>query len=757
MIKLQTGALFIALLVCTCCFSQSIPQPQDNAVKMTVEKMKGQADDTAKVNALLSASNYFVNKPGTAPGDMSAALSFSKRALDLALKLNDSEEIGKSYTVLSQIYRENGDKATGMAYLQKGLALLEKYPKPAATAEAYFEASNYYDLESPSLHKKIAYYLKGLQFLEASSPKPIKLAGSLKFMGDLYQCNAEFARSAFYLRRALVIYQSVKYQKLQDIYSLLGSVEMEMLDMSASVRDNLQAAKLAERDRDTTMTAGQVYYNLALVYGTLYDYKSSLTYFKKANVIAEKNKNIKAIFTIDLQIAEAYRKLNHPEESLKFIAAARRLPGIDVNSIDLLLVTLGAYNTMHQYDIGRPYFDQLNKQMPGLDIRLGSVQRAYVTLFDYLLGVRQYRSIHHELTRLLDSAGSTNSLYTVHLEIIAFKADSATGNLISAIKHQNRATELKMLILKKNYDNQIANQRVLFDIEKKDQELSYRAANINHLTHENQLQKASITNQQLIRNLFIAGLSLLALLLGLGYSRYKIKQKANKVLEEQQQSINAQNESLRQLLTEREWLLKEIHHRVKNNLQIIMSLMRTQLSHLKSDDAKEAFIESENRVQAIALIHQKLYNTQNFASIGMRTYVADLVSYLGDGLDTREKKVKFRQSVDQIQVDLAQAVPLGLILNEAITNAIKYGFNGNSADISISIQSSEGADTVMIITDKGKGLPDDFDVLTPKSLGMQMMKGLTKQLKGEFDIRNNNGVTVTIRFKLLPVFLPENN
>jgi two-component sensor histidine kinase len=751
MIKLLAKIIIVNLLVCSC-YCRLAAQTTEQTVNNILKKSDHLPDDTAKVNAFLLAGSFYVNKPGTEPADMTAALSYANRALDLSRKLNDPEGTGKSYTVLSQIYREKGEVAQGNTFIKNGLVIFRQHSYPAAAAEAYFEASNYYSIDDATIRNKIDYYQRGLQYLEAAKPSSLKLAGSLKFMGDLYQCNAEYPRAVVFLRRALAIYQQAKYKQLQDIYSLLGSVEMEMLDMASSVRDNLQAVKLAEAAGDKTMTTGQVYYNLALVYGTLYDYKSSLIYFKKANAVAEKNNNGRAVFTINLQIAEAYRKLHNAEQSLKIIAKARLLPGIQANNIDLLMVTLGAYNELHQYKNGRPYFELLDKQMPGLDMKLGSVQRAFITLLDYLLGIRQYDNVEKRLGDFVKSHTAEISLFQVHLEITAFKADSASGKFLSAIKHQNKATELKMLITKKNYDNQIANQRVLSDNEKKDQELYFRQANIAHLTHENQLQKATLNSQRLIRNLFIAGIALLALLLGLGYSRYKIKYNANKQLELQQQSINEQNVSLKQLLTERDWLLKEVHHRVKNNLQIIMSLMRTQIAHLKTDDAKDAFIESENRVQAIALIHQKLYNTDNLASINMPGYIADLVNYLSDGLIAKEKKVKFHQSVEPIQVDLAQAVPLGLILNEAITNAIKYGMQDNMVDITISVICLENNETVITIADQGKGLPGNFDVLTTKSLGMQMMKGLTRQLKGDFDIQSNGGVTVSVKFNLLPVF-----
>ena len=207
-------------------------------------------------------------------------------------------------------------------------------------------------------------------------------------------------------------------------------------------------------------------------------------------------------------------------------------------------------------------------------------------------------------------------------------------------------------------------------------------------------------------------------------------------------------------LNEKDWLLKEVHHRVKNNLQIVMSLLSTQSAYLQNNDAIEAIRESRNRVQSISLIHQKLYSGSNVASIDMPAYVADLIGYLRDGFDTATQGIRFEQLVEPIKIDLAQAVPLGLILNEAITNAIKYAFPKKDGHVIVGLQTLEHDTVLLTISDNGKGLPEDFDIKTSSSLGMEMMKALSKQLGGTFEIKSKSGTTITIEFqleKVLPV------
>jgi two-component sensor histidine kinase len=246
----------------------------------------------------------------------------------------------------------------------------------------------------------------------------------------------------------------------------------------------------------------------------------------------------------------------------------------------------------------------------------------------------------------------------------------------------------------------------------------------------------------------VAGSVMLFLLLGALYNHYRLKQQSNKQLQSKQQEINRQNMRLQRLITEKDWLLKEVHHRVKNNLQIVMSLLSTQLAYLENTAALNAISESRNRVQAISLIHQKLYSTSNVASIDMQTYISDLINYLNDCLNASSRGIRFEQLVEPIKIDLAQAVPLGLILNEAITNAVKYAFTGHGGDIIIALQLMINENLLLTITDNGKGLPANFDIKNTSSLGMEMMKALSKQLDGSFQVKSNHGVTITIEFQI---------
>lgn len=246
----------------------------------------------------------------------------------------------------------------------------------------------------------------------------------------------------------------------------------------------------------------------------------------------------------------------------------------------------------------------------------------------------------------------------------------------------------------------------------------------------------------------------LLIISGVIYIGYREKQRSDKQLQLQQKEISEQDLALQhltadkdRLIDEKDWLLKEVHHRVKNNLQIVMSLLNTQSAFLKNNAALAAIRESQNRVQAIALIHQKLYSSSNVAYIDIAVYIGELVSYLADCYNAHDRGIRIEQQVEPVKMDVAQAVPVGLMLNEAITNAIKYAFPNRRGYINISLGVIDDNNMMLNIADDGIGLPQDFDIKEASSLGMEMMKALSKQLGGSFKMENNNGVVITLIFR----------
>jgi two-component sensor histidine kinase len=272
------------------------------------------------------------------------------------------------------------------------------------------------------------------------------------------------------------------------------------------------------------------------------------------------------------------------------------------------------------------------------------------------------------------------------------------------------------------------------------------------LKKQSQIQKVGLEKKSAIANLMIFSLALALVLLGVLFNRYKLNRRNNLVMQETQKEITAKNSWLEKLLQEKDWLLREVHHRVKNNLQIVMSLLQSQSVYLKDEVALIAIVESQHRVQAMSLIHQKLYKSGNLSTVYMPEYIYDLVEYLQDCFKTKNA-VYFELKIEQIKLDVTKAVPVGLILNEIITNALKHAFPHTLDDkILVELYSSANDIISLVITDNGCGFPCDFDVDISKSFGMILMKGLTEDLDGTFTISSQSGIKTTITFSNLPLY-----
>ena len=216
-----------------------------------------------------------------------------------------------------------------------------------------------------------------------------------------------------------------------------------------------------------------------------------------------------------------------------------------------------------------------------------------------------------------------------------------------------------------------------------------------------------------------------------------------------EKTIEIENEnSLKQSLSEKEILLKEVHHRVKNNLQIINSILNLQSSYIEDEKTLEIISESQNRIRSMSFIHESLYQTSNFSSINFKEYIENLLSNLIYSYQIGTK-IKIIKEIENIDLSLDQAIPCGLILNELITNALKYAYGLNEeGNVYISIK-KVNTKIEIIVQDFGAGLPDNFDIETADSLGLSLVHTLTEQIDGELMIKSDGGTKILIIFEML--------
>lgn len=213
--------------------------------------------------------------------------------------------------------------------------------------------------------------------------------------------------------------------------------------------------------------------------------------------------------------------------------------------------------------------------------------------------------------------------------------------------------------------------------------------------------------------------------------------------------ITQQKALLEQSLAEKENLLKEIHHRVKNNLQIISGIFDKQARLIADETTKKLLKEGQNRVFSIALVHQNLYQTENLSSVNIKSYLEILIKNIAESQQNEQQNINITLDVDDSNIDVDTLIPLGLILNELITNCYKYAFKDRqNGDIFIRFRQNK-EEMVLSVKDNGVGLPDNIDIKNTRSLGMNLVRGLTRQIHGRLDFKTNTeGTEFTIyRFK----------
>lgn len=208
-------------------------------------------------------------------------------------------------------------------------------------------------------------------------------------------------------------------------------------------------------------------------------------------------------------------------------------------------------------------------------------------------------------------------------------------------------------------------------------------------------------------------------------------------------------ERIKASLKEKEVLLREIHHRVKNNLQVVSSLLNLQSYHIKGKKNLELFRESQNRIKSIALIHDKLYQSKSLSRINFKEYIESLASNLFRTYGTFQSKVVLKIEAEKVMLAIDDAIPCGLIINELVSNYLKYAFpSGKRGEVKIGLHSSNKKKVEIEVSNDGIGIPQDLDFRKTESLGLHLVTILAEdQLHGQISLDRKKGTKFQIKFR----------
>lgn len=269
-----------------------------------------------------------------------------------------------------------------------------------------------------------------------------------------------------------------------------------------------------------------------------------------------------------------------------------------------------------------------------------------------------------------------------------------------------------------------------------------------------QIKAENILNQNKIRLWILIGLiTVMAVVALILYINNQQKQKSNKALKDKNKEIQetiaqlkATQISLTAKNTENELLFKEIHHRVKNNLEVVSSLLALQSAKIEDPEIQAAMLSSQNRVQSMGILHQKLYQSENLAFIEMKNYFQNLCENVLDSYN-ESKRIKVDIDMKEVELDVDTAVPVGLIVNELLTNSLKYAFpNGEKGEIKLSLENIDTENLCLKISDNGIGKSLNIRA-KGTGFGTQLVELLTLQIEGKLEEKNENGLVISISFK----------
>jgi len=691
-----------------------------------------------QVEALLRRAKQTIESNGYSETFVKKGIVLLKDAEKICLATKYEKGLAKCYTYYVEAYSALGKKQVALNYYNRAHKILARHTATETLGDLYTILAIYYYDTDDSHEKKITLF-NNAAVAYNKVKLPVRTAEVYEMMAQQYHYMSYSQKAIESFKKAIYYYNKAGHKQLQKVYDGLGDVYTHLHYDHEGMKYGLMASKLAEKYNDTLMLP-VIYTSMGLKYFNIREPETALKYFEKGLPYAIKNKDTIGIYYLLSNSVSAYQQLKKFDEAL---VKLKELLKYNVHDANLELIArasyVGIFLGKNENKLALKYAESVLKDMNTMDAHIENYRyvykdyinacyanKLYTRARDY---VEKYKKVPEEITL-------NELIFIYHWQ---FKLDSVEGNPNGALKNYQAYIKVKDDMYNATKSGQFAAMAVKYESEKKDNDIKL-------LANEGKLQKQKIIQAGAERNYAFAGTVLIILIAIIIFIAYRNKLALTRQLKIQQLQITHKNNTLSQLVTEKEWLLKEIHHRVKNNLQIVMSLLNSQSAYLEEESAKAAIANSQRRIHSMALIHQKLYQTDSLSAVAMDNYIRELIIYLNDSFDTGN--IHFEMDIDDAEFEVSQAVSIGLILNEAITNSIKYAFDKISTPvISLSLKRTGDEFYEMTVKDNGKGLPENFDVNTVNSLGMRLIRGLSMDLDGSFNIYTDGGTVIKLCFR----------
>lgn len=494
-----------------------------------------------------------------------------------------------------------------------------------------------------------------------------------------------------------------------------------------SLRNHFEALRLREDAGDKSLIS-KSYNNIGLVYRARKDYNNAISYYQQSLVLKKELADSAGQLNSLMNIGSCYQYQKKYDSALRFsnqtLALSKLInkPRDEVNS----LANLGVANVgLLKTEPAESYLRQAMAKALEMDYTepLFSI---YEGLGSLMLQQKNYTEAQEWFNKGVRLASERN-----RKEMLANYYDNLAecyeklGDYNLAYNYIKNSESIRDSLLNEENLRQINEMNALYETSKKEQTITV-------LSKEGKQKEAALIRSKRERNYFIIAAILFSALAAVAFFAYRNNRK-------QKEKLNEQNTIIETSLKEKETLLREIHHRVKNNLQIISGLLNLQSRQIENPEAQEAVREGRNRVKSMALIHQKLYQQDNLTGVNMKEYLNDLVGTIQQTFKDNHTTVQADIICNDLNLDVDTAIPLGLIINELVTNCYKYAFTGrNTGQIMIRME-EEQKRLVLEVKDDGTGLPPSFDMNSSKSFGMKLVQSLAAKLEAVIETKNDHG------------------
>ncbi|MCP9199565.1 tetratricopeptide repeat protein [Gramella sp. GC03-9] len=525
----------------------------------------------------------------------------------------------------------------------------------------------------------------------------------------------------YHAELALSYYQKANNKKkIADTYRSLAIDYLNTGELDKAQEVLFKSIELYEELKDDG-GLGSAYRTLGTLYRVMEDYDKSVEYTQKALPYLEKAENYSELAISQFNLIIGYGKLGDYQKA--YAATERCLEIVRTKAPEEIFIPVRAYSYRGEvYVKAGDYAKALDDYLMAWELCKQHVGEERCTTYRTEIGQiyllqGNYEQAREHLLAGVEAYEEKGQAGLVQPYLDLSEAYAQLGDFENALEYREKAYTNNTNMLEGKIENIESEMAIKYETEKKDEALAAQATLLD--------QKSKT------QTLFIVIACLLfVFLLSLLYFFQKSK-KATRII----RAKNAENELL----------LKEIHHRVKNNLEMVKSLIALQSAQIEDPATKDAMIASQNRVQSMGIIHQKLYQGTSLGSIEMKDYFINLSEGILDTFNA-EDRIRIECAMDNLDLDVDTAVPIGLIVNELLTNALKYAFpDQQKGVIKLSLEKDEQENLKLLVRDNGIGKTEG---LAPKGTGFgsQLVKLLTRQLNGKMIERNEEGTYVEFDF-----------